>query len=95
MRVYGVERRVRRAAGQIVLCDRYLWDTLADFEVSFPGSDVASWPLWKLLLAVTPAPDGAFLLDLDVRGYSRRCRRSSPVAQPPELARLAMSMTKR
>ncbi|MBT9558073.1 MAG: hypothetical protein IV100_18715 [Myxococcales bacterium] len=83
MRLYGVELRVRRAAGQVVLCDRYLWDTLADFEVNFPGADVASWPLWKLLVAVTPTPDGAFFLDLDVAtAEARALAKNDPFPEP-------------
>ena len=82
-RLYGVELRVRRAMGQVVLCDRYLWDTLADFEVNFPEVDVESWPLWRLLVAVTPGPDGAFFLDLDVAtAEARAIAKNDPFPEP-------------
>jgi thymidylate kinase len=85
IRLYGVELRGRRALGQTVICDRYLWDTLADFEVNFPRQDVASQWLWKLLVRVAVTPDAAFYLDIDpALSDQRAVEKNDPFPEPIE-----------
>jgi thymidylate kinase len=64
IRVYGINIRVWQLMGRPVVCDRYLWDTLVDFQMLFDGIDVERMTLWRLLSFVASAPDEAFLLDL-------------------------------
>ena len=74
IRVYGVQVRWWLLRGRPVLCDRYLWDTLIDFRLLFPGIQVEDWPLWKILVWLTPRPDAAFLLMIPLDESERRCQ---------------------
>lgn len=70
--VYGVEVRYWLSRGRTVICDRYLWDCLVDFRVNFPGDDVESGLLGRMLTALTPRPDVAFFLLISVEESLRR-----------------------
>ena len=88
VRLYGLELPVRKALGQTVVCDRYLWDTLADFKVNFPDQPVEQGLLWRLLAAVSARPDGAFFLALDPTEAERRAlEKQDPFPEPTEARR--------
>ena len=70
--VYGLQVRWQRWRQRSVICDRYIWDTLVDFRLNFPQEQIESWVLWRLLDAVTPQPDTAFLLLIPVTESVRR-----------------------
>jgi thymidylate kinase len=56
-RLYVVRVRLARRRGQVVLCDRYLWDSLIDLRLNFPVDRVEASPLWRFLVRLAPAPD--------------------------------------
>ena len=60
--LYGIIIRFRSLMGKIVICDRYLGDTVLDFSLNFPQINFQRMWLWKLLRYVVPNPDCAFLL---------------------------------
>lgn len=94
--VYGVQLRWRRGRGQIVICDRYLWDTRLDFRLNFAQENVPGWRLWRLLARVTPRPDASFLLLLPVEESVRRSDlKGEPFRDAPEILaqRLAQYQT--
>jgi thymidylate kinase len=64
IRVYGLQVRCWRASGYVVICDRYLWDTLVDFRMNFPEVTVERWLIWRLLERVAPKPSYAWFLDI-------------------------------
>jgi thymidylate kinase len=70
--VYGLQVRYWLARGRTVVCDRYLWDCLVDFRVNFPGDEVESGPLGRMLTALAPRPDVAFFLLISVEESLRR-----------------------
>jgi thymidylate kinase len=70
--VYGLWIRWWRMQKRPVICDRYLWDTLIDFRLTFPQESVETWLLWRLLEWATPTPDVAFLLLVPVEESVRR-----------------------
>jgi len=72
--VYGLYVRWLRLTGRTVIADRYLWDTWVDFRLNFPGVEFDRWPLWRLLVWVTPKPDHAFLLLIPVEESLRRSK---------------------
>ncbi len=85
IRLYGVELRLRALRGEAVLCDRYLWDTLVDFRVNFPGVDVTRRPLWRVLERVARRPDLAIYLALDPELSERRAiEKNDPFPEPME-----------
>lgn len=88
MWTYGILVRYWRWRGRAVICDRYLWDTLVDFRLNFPGERAEHWLLWRCLVRVTPQPDAAFLLVIPVAESVRRSKlKNEPFPDTP--ARLA------
>lgn len=84
--VYGVQVRWWMARGRSVVCDRYIWNTFVDFRLYFPTESVEQWWLWRLLIAVTPVPDVAFLLVIPVEeSVARSDRKGEPFRDGPEV----------
>ena len=85
IRVYGVQVRWWLLRGRLVLCDRYLWDTLIDFRLMFPQVNVERWVLWKALVRLAPQPDIAFLLTIPLVESEKRCQiKYEPFPDTPE-----------
>jgi len=59
---WGIYARVLSKLGYIVICDRYLQDTLLDFRQNFPSRRIDANIFWNLLELFTPKPNNAFLL---------------------------------
>ena len=72
--VYGLQVRYRLWRGQTVVCDRYLWDGLVDYRSNFPDDNVESGILWRILRAMTPLPDVAYLLLIPVEESLHRSK---------------------
>lgn len=70
--LYGVQVRWWQRRGRVVICDRYLWDTLIDFQLNFPDQRIKHWVLWRVLAHLTPQPTVAFLLLVPVEESIRR-----------------------
>ena len=85
---YAVRVRALRAAGRVVLCDRYVWDGLLDLELRFPDLGVRRWPLARALERLAPEPDAAFLLVVPWEECVRRAAaRAEPFPDPEPLRR--------
>ena len=69
---YGVWLRLKQMLGYTVICDRYIEDTLLDFNHNFPGEAVASWWSWRALQALAPTPRFRFLLIVPPAESARR-----------------------
>jgi thymidylate kinase len=69
---YGVLTRARLLAGEVVICDRYVYDALVDYTL-FTGValDAFSWPL-RWLERISPRPHVRLLLDVDPEEALRR-----------------------
>lgn len=84
--VYAVQIRWWLARGKIVVCDRYLWDTLIDFRLNFTAEHVETWWLWRTLVKLAPMPDVAFLLLIPVAESLRRSQlKDEPFPDAPEV----------
>lgn len=70
--LYGFWLRWKKVRGHVVICDRYLDDTLLDFELNFPTENVKNWMRWKSLSWIAPTPDSSFLLTIPVNESLRR-----------------------
>jgi len=85
MRLYGVVVRWHRLVGRVVLCDRYLWDTLIDFKINFPAINVELWFIWHLLERLCPVPDLAFFLYIPLTvSEERSLEKGDPFPEPIE-----------
>jgi len=72
MWLLAVRVRILRGRGRIVLCDRYLVDTLIDLRLNFPMEPVERWWLWRAVERLAPRPDAAFVLLVPVAESERR-----------------------
>jgi thymidylate kinase len=59
---------------KIIICDRYLFDTLLDFNMNFANEKVTEWNLWKLLEFTTPKPAFHFVLTIPVEESLKRSK---------------------
>ncbi len=83
---YGVKVRAASAAGEVVLCDRYVEDALLDLRLRFPSDWDGSGRLARLLRAACPRPDLALLLMLSHAEMLRRQgEKQEPFPDPPAL----------
>ena len=64
--------RFRRWLGGVVICDRYIYDSMVEIQASLPnGSRWSTWAEWLLTL-FCPHPDVAWLLDVPAELSVRR-----------------------
>ena len=71
-----------------MLCDRYLWDTLVDFKMLFPGIIVEKKWLWKFLETIALKPDLAVLFELSPEASDERSiEKRDPWPEPLEARR--------
>ncbi|MBA7554334.1 Thymidylate kinase [subsurface metagenome] len=75
LRVYAFQIRFWLWFGKIVICDRYLIDTLIDFKINFRNQNVERWFLYKLLLWASPRTDISFLMLIPVEESLKRSSR--------------------
>jgi len=73
LRIYSIKIRWELWRGRVVICDRYLWDTLIDFRIMFPHVKIESWILWRVLVWLSPKPHAEFLLMIPVELSEKRC----------------------
>lgn len=85
IRFYGVVVRWHCLMGRVVLCDRYLWDTLIDFKINFPAINVESWIIWRLLVHLCPVPNLAFFLYIPLQvSEDRSLKKGDPFPESIE-----------
>ncbi len=85
LRVYAFQVRLWLWQNKVVICDRYLWDTLIDFKIMFPGLPVENWLLWKMLVFCTPKPGLQCLLTITLELSDARCaQKFEPFPDSPE-----------
>lgn len=86
MWLYGVQIRWWQLRGKVVICDRYLDDTLLDFRQNFPQEAIAQWQLWQLLHSVAAKADVTFLFLVPVEESLRRSQqKNEPFPDTPEV----------
>ena len=66
--------RILKLFKRVIICDRYIQDTLLDFNQNFSGVFNEQMFLWKLLLFVCPSPSLHFLLYVPVEVSMHRSK---------------------
>ncbi len=61
---YFFRVRLPMLFGRVVVCDRYVYDAAAEMECSLPPQDKINRLAIKLILALSPKPETAYLLDI-------------------------------
>jgi thymidylate kinase len=69
---YGVRARMLRRREVVVICDRYLWDSLVDLELTFGVENPTRKLWWRLLQRLTPKPDLAIFLEVSLEETIKR-----------------------
>ncbi len=64
--LYAIRCRVLSFIGYYIIFDRYVEDTLIDFQLNFAEEQVDNWLLWKFLVKNVPKPDKHFILLIPV-----------------------------
>lgn len=96
LRVYTFQNRFWLWSGKIVICDRYLIDTLIDFKINFRDQNVERWFLYKLLLWTSPRPDISFLMLIPVEEAIKRSgQKDEPFPDSPEILTKRLNMYKK
>ena len=86
IRIYAFSIRWRLVKGYIVICDRYILDTLIDFKLMFPNVKFENWFLWKLLVKLSPIPFKEVLLMIPIKVSEDRCKQKfDPFPDSPEI----------
>lgn len=84
--IYAVKVRMWQSQGKVVVCDRYLDDTLLDFRQNFPQEDVERWLAWRLLRFLSAKADAIFLLLIPVDvSLKRSQQKDEPFPDSPEV----------
>jgi dTMP kinase len=95
LRVYAFQIRFWLWSSKIVICDRYLIDTLIDFKINFKNQNVERWFLYKLLLWASPRPDISFLMLIPVEEALKRSeQKDEPFPDSPEILTKRLGMYK-
>jgi thymidylate kinase len=82
---YGVYIRTMSWLGTVVVCDRYIEDTLIDFKINFPDTFDDQSFLWKLLVLFAPRSNQSFLLFVPVDvSLIRSKMKGEPFPDTPE-----------
>ena len=71
---YGFYVRLKELFGTKVICDRYIYDTLLDFELNFPQENIKKWMLWRLLLLLSVKPKKHFVITIPIKESLRRSK---------------------
>lgn len=82
---YGVYVRMMSFLKDVIVCDRYIEDTLIDFKRNFSNTFDDHSFLWKLLVLLAPRPNKSFLLHVPVRvSLARSKLKEEPFPDTPE-----------
>lgn len=68
-----VKLRYRVWCGETVICDRYVWDSMIDFQLNFPQEEIAHWWLFRLLSQYSLRPNVAILMLIPPEVSIERC----------------------
>lgn len=69
---WGVTYRKLNRKHQMLICDRYVWDTYIDFKIEFSEFNVDRWLIWKIAKALAPKPDHSFMFIISAEESFRR-----------------------
>lgn len=72
LRLYTLQLRIMALLGNVVIMDRYIYDTEIDFIMKFGNERINRNILWKLLERTAVKPDASFLIEIPVEESVRR-----------------------
>ena len=67
----------------VLICDRYLWDTYIDFQSEFPEFDIDNWRIWKIATILAPKPKHSFMFYISAEESYRRDQQKGDLTLDP------------
>ena len=76
---YGIWFRLLLLKYDIMIADRYIWDSLIDFKLKFDQHNIEKLFLWRLLTKVYKRPDESIILTLNAEeSLARSIKKNEP-----------------
>lgn len=69
---FGLWYRIKNWTHQILICDRYIWDTYIDFRSEFPEFEIDNWLIWKIAVILAPKAKHSFMFYITAEESYRR-----------------------
>lgn len=69
---FGIYYRLLNLKYQILICDRYIWDTYIDFRTEFSEFNIDKWLIWKIAVFLAPVPKESFVFIISAEESYRR-----------------------
>ena len=92
----GTFKAIKKLFYDFILCDRYLLDTLIDFEINFSQNDFKKNLVWIFLIKLLPIPDLSLMLDVPFLESQKRLEnKKEPYPDSFELAKYRYSLYKK
>lgn len=89
---YALYLRINSWISHVVICDRYVEDTLIDFKRNFPSTFSEHSFLWRLLVLLTPRPNQCFLLYVPIKvSLARSNKKNEPFPDTPDTLEFRLS----
>ncbi len=89
---YSIYLRIKILLGYIIICDRYIIDTLIDFKIAYPDENIQKWVLWKILNFVSLTPDSHFILAINVdESITRSKMKNEPFPDSSEVLNVRLN----
>lgn len=58
---WGFYYRILNSQNEVLICDRYIWDTYVEVKNEFYGIDIDQWLVWKLAVFLAPKPSKSLI----------------------------------
>lgn len=69
---WGIYYRYLDRKHELLICDRYVWDTFIDFQTEFSEFHVEKWLIWKVAFFLAPKPKHSFMFYITAEESFRR-----------------------
>lgn len=90
--LYSIWLKLKILSGKVVICDRYIDDTLLDFKQNFPETFKPNGILWRMAEKMSPEPDISFLLHVPIEVSQYRSKlKNEPFPDTPEVLKFRLS----
>lgn len=80
---FGIWYRLLNMFNNVLICDRYLWDTYIDFQSEFPEFDIDNWRIWKIATILAPKPKHSFMFYISAEESYRRDQQKGDLTLDP------------
>lgn len=69
---FGFYYRLLSMINDVLICDRFIWDTYVEIKSEFTDIDTDNWFIWKVAVFLSPTPKFSFIFTLPAEESIRR-----------------------